>query len=267
MIQDILDFLQNTPPTAPSMIAVLISVGFFVGFINTVAGLATTITYGLFMAMGMPINIANGTTRLGVLTQFAASSYVFNKEGYLDIKLATKIGIPVALGSLGGAELAAYLNPKYMEIVMGVLLPLLAVLLLIDTKKLTKKRENQDLSKMNVWKFLVFVIVGCYGGFTHAGVGILILFGSFFMLGIDLVRANALKQFAVLIYTPIALTIFIIHGQVNWPVAIIYAIGNMAGGFVASKIAIRFGAKFIKIAVTIMVFTMSFWLLYKNITG
>ena len=267
MIQNIFDFLQNTPPTAPSMIALLITVGFFVGFLNTVAGLATIISYGLFMAMGMPINIANGTTRLGVLTQFSASSYVFNKEGYLDIKLATKIGIPVAIGSFFGAQLAAYLNPKYMEITMGILLPLLAVLLLLDTKSLAKKRMSQDLTHMNIWKFLVFIIVGCYGGFTHAGVGILILFGAFFMLGVDLVKANALKQFAVLIYTPIALTIFISHGQVNWPVAIIYAIGNMAGGYTASKVAIRFGSKFIKIAVTIMVFTMSFWLLYKNITG
>lgn len=265
MIENILDFLQNTPPTAPSMIAVLITVGAIVGFINTVAGLASIISYGLFMAMGMPINIANGTTRLGVLTQFATSSYMFNRGGLLDIKLATKIGIPVAIGSFFGAELASLLNPKYMELTMGVLLPILAILLFIDTKKYAGEGGNKESLQMNIWKFLVFVIIGCYGGFTHAGVGVLIIFGSFFLFRVDLLKANALKQFAVLIYTPVALTIFIVHGQVNWPVAIIYAIGNMIGSFVASKVAIRFGSKFIKISISIMVFTMSAWLLYKNI--
>lgn len=263
MLTSIVDFLQNTPITSPSMITVLITVGAIVGFINTVAGLATAITYFLFMSMGMPINIANGTTRVGVLAQFAVSSFIYKKNGNLNLKNAVKIGVPVAIGSIFGAELASVLNPKILEIVMAIMLPMLAILLFIDTKKGATRKSGDDF-KVTPLIFCVFILIGAYGGFTHAGVGILILFASFFLLGMDLVEANGIKQFAVLIYTPLALSVFIIHGQVNWPVAIIYAIGNVIGSYIASKVALKYGVKFIRAIVTIVVFTMSAWLIYKQ---
>ena len=68
------------------MIILLICCGAFVGFINTIAGMATALSYGLFMMMGLPINVANGTTRVGVLLQFLTTSAIFKKEGYLDMK-------------------------------------------------------------------------------------------------------------------------------------------------------------------------------------
>ncbi|MCF0165149.1 MAG: sulfite exporter TauE/SafE family protein [Bacteroidales bacterium] len=265
MFSQISDFLANTPLWTPQMIAILIGVGAFVGFINTIAGLATAISYWLFMAMGMPINIANATTRFGVLMQFSATSAIFKKEGYLDLKVATKVGIPVAIGAFAGAELAAYLPAGITEIVMAVMLPLMVVLLLIDKKKVEKKFSFTGSTEMTPLKYVVFTLIGIYGGFTHAGVGLLIMFGSFIFLGLDMIRSNAIKQFAVVIYTPIALLIFALHGQINWPVAIIYSVGNIIGGIIASKVAIKWGERFIKISVGVVVITMSLWLIFKNI--
>src|SRR5574344_941351 len=102
MIEAITEFLANTPYWHPEMIAILIVVGTLVGFINTIAGMATALTYGLFMLMGLPINVANGTCRLGVLAQFSVNSFIFKKSGHLDTKLGVKIGIPVGIGSLAG---------------------------------------------------------------------------------------------------------------------------------------------------------------------
>ena len=132
-------FLATTPYWDPAMIAVLIAIGAFVGFVNTVAGLATVISYSLFMFMGMPINIANATSRVGVLLQFSANSMIFRKEGILDVSLATKVGIPVAVGALVGAEMAAVFRTDVIEIVTGVVLPLIACLLFVDKKKFSEK--------------------------------------------------------------------------------------------------------------------------------
>lgn len=286
MIDYITTYLQSAPILSVGMISILIFVGFFVGFINTVAGMATAISYALFMLMGLPINIANGTTRFGVVAQFLTSSLIFKKKGYLDVKIGTWVGIPVGIGALIGAEFAAILKPAMIETIMGILLPIMAILLFIDVKKIEKHipllsssstRKNSTTqttpnSPYNIthkpltwWKFLLFILIGIYGGFTHAGVGLLIMFGSFFMIGLDLLRSNAIKQLAVVIYTPIALLIFIIHGQVNWPIALIYSIGNILGGVAGSYASIKGGAKFIKIAVAVVIFTMSGWLLYRNL--
>ena len=70
----ITDFLQNSDVFSLPIISILVVVGFVVGFINTISGGATAISYALFMAMGMPITMANGTTRLGVTMQFATIS-------------------------------------------------------------------------------------------------------------------------------------------------------------------------------------------------
>jgi Predicted permeases len=260
----IIEYIQNAPYYSPGMLAILIGVGFFVGFINTIAGMATALSYGLFMAMGLPINIANGTTRVGVLAQFAVTSFIFKKKGFLNISTAAKVGIPVGLGSLSGAQLAATLNPNVIETIMGILLPIMAILLFIKPKT-SKIEETLEKQKMNWWKAIIFFFIGVYGGFTHAGVGLLIIFGSCFMLGLDMIKSNAIKQFAVLIYTPIALFVFIYHGQVNWPIALIYSIGNIAGGIAGSYASIKGGENFIKVSVATVIFIMSFWLLYKNI--
>ena len=299
-MEQITTYLQNAPLFSVGMISILIFVGFFVGFINTIAGMATAISYALFMIMGLPINIANGTTRFGVLAQFITSSVIFKKKGYLDVKIGTWVGIPVGIGALIGAEFVAILKPAIIETIMGILLPIMAILLFLDMEKIipalqkifTKGESSLQTNQQNTkqvtslqtrsaisnsasntpphypltwWKFIAFIIIGIYGGFTHAGVGLLIMFGSFFMIGLDLLRSNAIKQLAVVIYTPIALLIFIIHGQVNWPIALIYAIGNILGGIAGSYASIKGGAKFIKVAVAIVIFTMSGWLLFRNI--
>lgn len=103
-----------------------------------------------------------------------------------------------------------------------------------------------------------------FGGFTHSGVGLLIMFGSFFFLGLDMIRSNAIKQFAVTIYTPLALAVFIIYGQVNWTIALIYAIGNIIGGIAGSYASIKGGEKFIKVFVTVVIVIMSTFLILKQ---
>lgn len=280
MIENFTNYLQTADPMSAGMISLLIGVGIFVGFVNTLAGMATALSYALFMAMGMPINVANGTTRVGVLAQFAVSSVLFKKNGYLDTKIATKVGIPVAIGSLAGAQAAAVLNPSIMEVAMGIMLPIMAIMLIYTQHRRSKADANASSTETTITgittntvtksqafsaaKFIAFMFIGAYGGFTHAGVGILIIFGSFYLLGLDILRANGVKQFAVVIYTPIALSIFILHGQVNWPVALIYTIGNVTGAVIASKFAVKWGAKAVNYIIAIAVFVMSFWLIYKN---
>ena len=263
-MESIINFLSATPYWDPRMIAILIAVGAFVGFVNTVAGLATVISYTLFMFMGMPINIANATSRVGVLLQFSTNSLIFRKEGLLDVSLATKVGVPVAVGALLGAEMAAVFKTEIIEVVTAIVLPLIATLLFVDKKKFSQKYHIEGRPEMSPLKYLVFFIIGIYGGFTHAGIGLLVIFGSFIFLGQDLVHSNAIKQLTTVIYTPVALVVFALHGQINWPVALIYAIGNVAGGVLASKVAIKWGEKFIKICVVCVVVVVSFYLLWKQ---
>ena len=85
-----------------------------------------------------------------------------------------------------------------------------------------------------------------YGGFIQAGVGFFLLSGLVLGAGYDLVRANAVKVFIVLVYTAFALAIFIINDQVDYKFGLILAIGNMLGAYVGARFAVKWGPKFVR---------------------
>jgi uncharacterized membrane protein YfcA len=101
-------------------------------------------------------------------------------------------------------------------------------------------------AKPSVFQFIIFFLIGIYGGFIQAGVGIFLLAGLVLSAGVDLVRANAMKLLIVLIYTPFAIAVFFMNGQINWEYGLILAVGNMLGAFVASRFAVNWGAKYVR---------------------
>ena len=261
----IFDYLRTADVFSIPMIAILVGVGALVGFINTVAGGATAISYMLFMGMGMPANEANGTTRLGVTLQFLTSSIIYNSKGYLDLKRATIVGIPVALGSIGGAQVASVINVQTFEIALSCALLIMLFLMFYDSQRFLQE-DTDKLTRKITWKiWLIYLVIGFYGGFTHIGVGIFIIIASVLLLGYGLQRANAVKQYAVLLYAPLAMLVFALHGQVHWGIAAIYAVGNVTGAMVATKVAISWGANFIRWSLAAVILVFAGYLLYKNI--
>ena len=240
------------------IIAILIIAGFLVGFINTIAGSGTVITYSLFMGMGMPANIANGTIRLGVILQTLAATLNFKKQGVLDTKRGLKISIPVAIGSVMGAQTAAILDTKVFEKLLAIIMLTMIYFLFKDPKKWILGQVDK-VEKKITWKpWLLFLAIGFYGGFTHIGVGIFLLAGLVLVAGYDLVRGNAIKILAVLIYSPLALLVFVLYNQVDYRIGLIAAIGNVIGGILASQVAVTWGAGFIRWFLTVIILLFAF---------
>lgn len=72
----------------------------------------------------------------------------------------------------------------------------------------------------------------------------------------DLVGANAVKNLIGFIVTIVALLMFVVFGQVDWVPGLIMAVGNLAGGYVGAKLAIRKGRKLIfALLIVVMVAT------------
>lgn len=249
--------LQNIDIYSWQVILALIAAGFMVGVINTLAGSGTIITYSLFMLLGLPANFANGTIRLGVIMQTLAASLTFKRGGVLDIKKGLKLGIPIVIGSVVGAQIAATINKDIFEkVVAGVMLMMLFFIFL-DPKKWIKGQTEKIARKPGIIQIAIFFAIGFYGGFIHIGVGIFLLAGLVLNAGYDLVRANALKVFIVLLYSPFALAVFMFNDQVHYAMGLISAVGNVIGGIVASHFAISWGAKFLRWVLIIIIILFS----------
>lgn len=249
------DFFAQIDISSPAGIIILVVAGFAVGVINTFAGSGSAITYSLFMLLGLPPNMANGTLRLGVVMQTLAASFNFKKGNILDIKKGLMLGIPTTLGSIAGAQIAISINEDLFEKLVGFAVLIMLVTIFLKPDKWIKGQAEKIKPKPGYLQIFIFFLIGIYGGFIHIGVGIFLLAGLVLNAGYDLVRANALKVFIVLLYSPFALFVYMYNNQVAYLMGGIAAIGNLLGGIAASHFALKKGAGAIRI-ILIVVLTL-----------
>jgi uncharacterized membrane protein YfcA len=100
--------------------------------------------------------------------------------------------------------------------------------------------------KPTVFQYFLFVLIGFYGGFIQMGVGFFLLAGLVLGCGYNLVKANAVKVFIVLVYTIFTIGIFMFHDQVNWLAGLVLAVGNMAGAWLGVHFTVKGGAKYVR---------------------
>lgn len=226
-------------------IVLIIGIGFFAGFINTLAGSGSLLTLPLLIFMGLPANVANGTNRIAILLQNVVGVSSFKQQKVFNFKEGIWLAIPAIIGSVFGAALAVDIDESMMKKIIGGLLIFMFFFILLKPSRWLKSSDNVK-SKPGILQIIIFFFIGIYGGFIQAGVGFFLLAGLVLGAGFDLVKANAVKVFIVLLYTAFALLVFIVNNQVNYTVGLVLAVGNMSGAFVATRYAVRLGAKFVR---------------------
>ena len=211
--------------------------GLLAGFINTLAGGGSIFTLSLLLFFGIPTNIANGTNRLGIILQNFTGTYSSYKRGIFNVKYSLQYIIPSIIGAILGAIVAVAISPEHLEIVVGVIM----VLILLDIFRPKRKKWDGYRKKEipMLTSYLIFFAIGFYGGFVQAGIGIVIILAFSKVTTITLVRSNAIKMAIIFLYTVPVFAIFVFTDQVNWTLAIVLGIGQIAGGKIARKYAIE----------------------------
>ena len=231
--------------------------GIFAGFVNTLAGGGSIVSLSLLMLFGLDANVANGTNRVAIIFQSLTSSETFRANRILDLKKGLMPVVAATIGSLAGAWAATDLNKEVLERIIAMVM--LAMLFFIFYKpsawlKGNPKKYDKPTGIVDV---LIFLAIGFYGGFVQVGIGYLLLAGLVLQLGLDLVKANALKVFITFVYSPFAFAVFVWNHQVSWAHALPLAAGAVAGAFIASKMAVKRGADFVRWVLTVMVIITS----------
>lgn len=228
-----------------------------VGFINTLAGGGSIISLSVLMMLGLPAGVANGTNRIAIAIQTLTATSSFRQQKVLDTKKAIQLSIPAVIGSLIGAWIAVDINEDIFEKAIGVIMLFMLFFILYKPEKYIHGRADVA-SKPFTWKtYLIFFLIGIYGGFIHLGVGYFLLAGIVLGAGLDLVKANAVKVFIVLLYTPFTIIVFLFNGQIDWKYGLIMSIGNVTGALIASRLAVSKGVVFVKWVIVVVILITS----------
>jgi uncharacterized membrane protein YfcA len=228
------------------IVVALICSGLAVGFINTLAGGGTVISLTIFMWLGLPPVTANGTNRIPVILQNLVAVVNFKRNKTLDIPKSVKWAIPVIVGAVIGSMFTVKVNDAIFSVCFIAVMLLMALTLLFNPTAWLKGNPAKINNPTTYLEYFFLLLIGVYAGFIHVGMGYFLLAVLVLMNGHNLLQANAVKNFIVLLYTPFSLLVFMYHGEINYEYGLIHAIGNMIGAYVASRWAVNWGINFVR---------------------
>jgi uncharacterized protein len=235
-------------------VAALLCVGVAAGFVNVVAGGGSLLSLPLLIFLGLPETTANGTSRLAILTQSISAVTAFQRAGRVDRVLLLRCSGPALLGASAGAYAATQVANDSFRVILGWVMLGCAAFVVVNPR-LAPAGEGVPvqprLSRAWVWPTLF--AIGLYGGAVQAGVGYLALAGLVSLLRVDLVQANVLKTVLTGLYTPIALAIFLWHGQVDLWLGLVLSAGQALGGWLGAAATLQRGERFIRITLALVV--------------
>ena len=210
---------------------------FLAGIINTLAGNGSAITLTILTeVMGLPGNLANGTNRIGILSQGLVSTYGFSKRKMIPFRESLRYTIPAFIGAIIGVVVAVNISSESFRMVFRYLMIGMLFVILWNPSRWLK--TGQELKPIPyILAIPMFGLLGFYGGFIQMGMGIFLLGALVLIARFDIISANGIKIFLVTAYTLVILLIFQWNGLVDWRVGLVFAIGQSLGAWSATKFA------------------------------
>jgi uncharacterized protein len=240
-------------------VLLLFGVGTITGFINVMAGGGSTITLPILIFLGLDSSIANGTNRIGLLSQNLFGILSFKNENVSQLKLSLKLSLFTLPGAIIGAFYATKIDDALFQKILGVVMIGIVLTMLIPN---SKNYIEEKISTKLPWAiYPAMFALGFYGGFIQVGIGFLFMISLHRILRLSLLYVNLHKIFIVMIYTIPAIIIFTITGNVNWFYGISLAGGTGLGAWCSAKVAVKKGEKVIKSFLIVAIIIMSIKLL------
>lgn len=240
-------------------ILLLFSAGVLTSFINVMAGGGSTLTLPILIFLGLDAPVANGTNRLGILSQSIFGALSFHNQKVSQIKLSVKLSLLTLPGAIIGAFYSTKIENELFEKILGIVMIGIVVTMLIPNTKVILK--DKILEKLPWVIYPSMFALGFYGGFIQVGIGFLLMLTLNNILKLNLVYVNYHKVVIVLIYTIPALLIFIFTNNINWLYGICLSAGSGIGAWWAAKAAVKKGEKIIKVILIVAIIIMSYELL------
>ena len=192
----------------------LIIVGFFAGIINTLAGGGSLFTLPFLIFLGLPPSVANGTNRIVIVIQSLAGTLGYQSKKINTFPFPIYLGVSASIGSLIGAQIALQLHGAIFNRILAVIMLIVGLLILIRQNLLSSNLPERLTGKYLIYAVLGFFIIGIYGGFINAGIGIVIMIFLNRLNRLSLVKTNATKVLVVMIYTTVALIFFAFNDDI-----------------------------------------------------
>ncbi len=234
----------------------LVFVGAFAGFVNSIAGGGSLLIMPLLIFMGLPSAEANGTNRVAIFIQNIFSVAGYRSKGVYVFPFAIYVAIPAIIGAIIGSNIAVDISDQVFNRILAIVM--IVVMSISVFKPAMKLNPEELLSKSKVWTSVIaFFFLGIYGGFIQAGIGFLIIATLISVHGFNMAKTNSIKVFVILCYTLAAVIVFYLEGKIRWEYGLVLAIGNSIGAWIGSRWSVGKSDRMIRTILLVMVVALS----------
>lgn len=245
---------------------VIFAAAFAAGMINSVAGGGTLLSFPALIWLGRDPIIANATSTVALWPGSLGGLLGFRRE----LQSSRRWSLWLAIPSLLGGAIGAFLLLRTPSGTFAMIVPYLilgATLLLAAQEQITKKLRlsSPERPSRAWWTGALFFqfLVGIYGGYFGAGIGILML-AALGLLGLtDIHEMNGLKNLFALLINGIAAAYFIVSGAVIWIDVLVMAMAAILGGYFGAGVARRLGRRFVRLVVILIGISMAVSLFFR----
>jgi uncharacterized membrane protein YfcA len=229
---------------------------FLAGFVDAVAGGGGLISLPAYMLVGLNPIDAIGTNKFSASCGTFVATMRYSRCGFIHWQTLLSAIIMALIGSWIGARLALMVDNDIFKIVMLVILPITAVFVL-NKKTLSKYRCPYSEGKTKMIITLLALVMGVYDGFYGPGTGTFLMLMLVGIAHVSLQEAVGTTKVINLSTNIASLSVYLVHGKVLFPLALVAAVFGIAGNFIGARFFTRRGAGFVK-PIIIVVLVMFF---------
>lgn len=225
------------------------------GAVNSIAGGGTLLTFpALIWILGGTPNasiIANATNTVALCPGALSGSWGYRRELRELWSWVRWLAVPSLVGGIAGSWIVVVAPEASFKAMIPWLIGLATLLFifqprLIPMAKMKAASDGDTLdasaaekpSRKYLWLVFGFqLLIGLYGGYFGAGLGILMLSTlSMLQLG-NIHHVNGMKTILAGLINGIAVVVFVISGNVNWQLAMPMLVSSSIGGWLGASLA------------------------------
>ena len=255
------------------------------GAVNSVAGGGTLLTFPALLWAGQLEIIANATSTVALWPGALSSLWGYRTEFTSSVGELVFLAVPSFLGGILGALLLLRTDNATFAALVPLLILLATLLFIVQEPLACRQRRRAALAaeipaspdaarplranSVKPWRWIAVLLfqflVGVYGGYFGAGIGILMLAAFGFLGFTNIHHMNALKNLNGMCINGIAAGLFIAKHLVDWRLALLMACGASLGGYAGAGTARRVGQKIVRRGIILIGLSLSIWLLIQQL--
>ena len=243
----------------PWVYAALTATAFVTGIIDAIAGGGGLIMMPALLSAGVPPVSALATNKLQSMFGTATACFNFWRKGLIDWRANLLTIVLVAVGASIGALLVQWIDSRALALIIPLLLMAVAIYV-IASPRMSDEDAHQRVSARGY--SAVGGAIGAYDGFFGPGAGSFYTASLVGLRGLGLTRATALTKLFNVTSNIASVLLFALGGKMFWLLGFCMAAGAMAGGWIGSHTAMRFGARLIRPLLVVLSLALTVRLLW-----